>query len=71
LNVAFSESSQKEIETLQKKTGLSVAEILQYGFSLFRMYVNEIEQGKEFRIIDPTDPRKQVKIDLQIGKKNA
>ena len=69
MNLVFSENSEKEIEKIKQQTGLSVAEIIQYGFSLFRIYVDATKEGKELRIIDPNEFNKQVKIDLKLEKK--
>jgi hypothetical protein len=69
MNLVFSDKSLEEIEKLKKETGLETSEILQYGFSLFRMYANAQKEGKEFRIIDPKNLKEQVKIDIQLEKK--
>ncbi|RTK97290.1 MAG: hypothetical protein EKK64_01800 [Neisseriaceae bacterium] len=70
MNLVFSDKSLEEIEKIKKDTGLETSEILQYGFSLFRMYVNAQKEGKEFRIIDPKNLKEQAKIDL-VWRKNA
>jgi len=61
----------EELDRIKQVTGLTTADIFRYAFTLLRIYVDERQLNREFRVIDPENERTQIRLELpiQIGKK--
>ena len=61
----------EELDRIKSLTGATTADIFRYAFTLMRIYVDERQRGREFRIIDPSNDRTQIRLELpiEIGRK--
>ena len=61
----------EELDRIKSVTGATTADIFRYAFTLMRIYVDERQRGREFRIIDPDNDRTQIRLELplEIGRK--
>jgi hypothetical protein len=55
-----------EIERMRATTGLNTADLFRHAVTLLRLYIQARADGKEFRIVDPNDPKDQVRLEMPI-----
>lgn len=56
-----------ELDRLKGMTDLSTADVFRYAISLFRIYVDAKTQGEDLRIVNPSSPNIQTRIELPIS----
>ena len=56
----------EELDRVKSVTGLTTADVFRYAFTLMRIYVDERQLDREFRIIDPSNERLQIRLELPI-----
>lgn len=61
-----------ELDRLREITGLSTADIFRHAFTLLRIYVDERQADREFRIVDRSNDRLQTRLEMpiQISRKS-
>jgi hypothetical protein len=67
VTIDLSPAATCEVDRLRQVTGLTTADIFRSAMTVFRIYVDAHEQGKEVRVIDPSDLQTQTRIVLPIS----
>lgn len=45
-----------EMDRIRKESGYKVSDIMRHGFTLFRIYLESVGDGKQIHIVDPKEP---------------
>jgi hypothetical protein len=64
LTLDLAPDAAQELERLRQLTGLTKAELFRHAFSLLRIYVKAVQEGRELVIIDPTGRERVIQLPI-------
>lgn len=71
VTVDLTPAAAAEVDRIREVTGLSTADIFRHAFTLLRIYVDERQADREFRIVEKGDDRVQTRLELPIHVSKA
>ena len=67
VSVDLAPAASAEIDRMRATTGLATADLFRHAITLLRIYLDARRDGKEFRIVDPSNLGDQVRLEMPIS----
>jgi hypothetical protein len=66
VTIDLTPAAASEVDRLRKLTGLTTADVFRYALSLFRIYIDAKQRGRELEIVDPAGEDRDTRVELPV-----